>query len=193
MFGDGIRLALSGEVSTLLLAFKWRMWLTSYLYTTVRIIWFFSFDRRRWPSLAADIIFQCSLFETGVFFGLFEAGWWCCCLPVNAVHSRVTKQVNSKTKQRSFSKTFFFKIYFFPPPKELLLISQGSEKSRFFWLKESQDKLYHRTFRKWWRSPWKDSKMNPEPYYLNLSDFGRPIPLCLTCRQKENWMNLSRE
>lgn len=26
----------------------------------------FSFDRRRWPSLAADIIFQCSLFETGV-------------------------------------------------------------------------------------------------------------------------------
>lgn len=60
VFGDGIRLALarSSEVSTLLLSFKWRMWLTSYLYTTVRIIWFFSFDQRRWPSLAADIIFS---------------------------------------------------------------------------------------------------------------------------------------
>lgn len=72
VFGDGIRLALSGEVSTLLSAFKWRMWLTRYLYTTVRIIWFFSFDRRRWPSLAADIIFQRGLFETGVYCGLFR-------------------------------------------------------------------------------------------------------------------------
>lgn len=72
VFGDGIRLACSSEVSTLLLSFKWRMWLTSYLYTTVRIIWFFSFDRRRWPSLAADIIFQCNLFETGIYFCLFQ-------------------------------------------------------------------------------------------------------------------------
>lgn len=60
-----------------------------------------------------------------------EAGWWCCCLPVNAAHSRVTKQVNSKTKPRSLFKTFFLKIYSFPPPKGLLLISQGSENSRF--------------------------------------------------------------
>lgn len=72
VFEDGIRLACSREVSTLLLSFKWRMWLTSYLYTPVRIIWFFSFDRRRWPSLAADIMFQCSLFETGVYFRLFQ-------------------------------------------------------------------------------------------------------------------------
>lgn len=71
VFGDGIRLARSSEVSTLLLSFKRRMWLTSYLYTTVRIIWFFSFDRRRRPSLAADIIFQRNLFEMGVYFCLF--------------------------------------------------------------------------------------------------------------------------
>lgn len=100
VFGDGIRLALacSSEVSTLLLSFKWRMWLTSYLYTTVRIIWFFSFDQRRWPSLAADIIFQCNLFETGVYFCLF-GGRLMVLLPASSVvHLRVTEQVNSKTK-----------------------------------------------------------------------------------------------
>lgn len=38
------------------------------------------------------------------------------------VHSRVTKQVNFKTKQRSFFKTFVFKLL--SPPKELLLTSK---------------------------------------------------------------------
>lgn len=33
----------------------------------------------------------------------FEAGCWCCCLPVYVVHSHVTKPMNSKTKQRYFS------------------------------------------------------------------------------------------
>lgn len=71
VFGDGIRLACGLEVSTYCHYSKWGMWLTSYLYATVRIIWFFSFDRRRWPSLAADIIFRRNLFES-VYFCLLR-------------------------------------------------------------------------------------------------------------------------
>lgn len=129
VFGDGIRLALarSSGVSTLLLSFKWRMWLTSYFYTTVRIIWFFSFDQRRWPSLAADIIFSTISLEWVFTSVSSEAGWWCYSLPVYVVHSRVTKQVNSKTKQRSFPKTSLLKKDSFPPPTWPLLISQGSQ------------------------------------------------------------------
>lgn len=42
-------------------------------WTPVRIIWFFSFDQRSRPSLAAEIRLQCTLSESGVYFCLFEA------------------------------------------------------------------------------------------------------------------------
>lgn len=109
VFGDGIRLPCSSEVSTLLLSFKWRMWLTSYLYTTVRIIWFFSFDPRRWPSLAAAIIFQGDLFAPGVYFCSHQGRLMVLPLPVQVVHLCVAKQVNPKTQQRFPPQTFFSK------------------------------------------------------------------------------------
>lgn len=121
-----------------------------------------------------------------------EASWWSCCLPVYAVRSRVTKQVNSKTKQRSFPKTLFLKTYFFSSSKGAFIDFTRKSKIRVFWLKQSQEKLYERTLMKWLRIPWKDSKMNHEGYCLDLSAFGMPIPLCLTCGLKKKWVNLGR-
>lgn len=59
-------------------------------------------------------------------------------------------------------------------------------------LKQSPEKLHRRSLIKWWRIPWKDSTVNQEPYHLNLSDITTSILLCLTSRQKENWINPGR-
>lgn len=106
---------------------------------------------------------------------------WCVHMSQSRWTLRQNRDLSPKPSSKSISFLLQSSFYWFH--KEV--------KIKGFWLKQSR--LHHRTSMKWWRIPWKDSKMNHEPYCLNLPDFGMPIPLCLTCRQKENWMNISRE
>lgn len=85
---------------------RWGMWLTSYLYTTVRIIWFFSHLTGGDGPLLQLISYFSSISLRVFTFVSSVAGSWCCWLPVWVVHLHSTEQVNAKATQRSSPSPF---------------------------------------------------------------------------------------